>query len=108
MIRIPNLLAIAAIVSLPVLTIEGVQILRQPAKRPDKYKINFEPQPPQDYVPRFQNVALAPMCPRSAESPLPVSESTSEYDHCPKCQAGVFFQREDKLTCSYCEAEKQG
>jgi hypothetical protein len=108
MIRITNLLGIVAIASLPVLTIEGVQALKQSPKRPDKYKINFEAQPPQDYVPRFQNVALAPTCPRVLEAPTSISEGASEYDHCPKCQAGVFFRREDKLVCSYCEVEKQG
>lgn len=31
------------------------------------------------------------------------SEDQKPYDHCPKCRMGVFFSKEYKMTCSYCE-----
>lgn len=111
MIRITNILVVAAIITLPTLAIDGVQALRQPPKKDKKIKIEIKPA--YEVVNRFQNVALAPVCPRSADSfpdtPTSATDNTEEHDHCPHCRMGVFFHRaEGNLTCSYCEAEKQG
>lgn len=64
--------------------------------------------PVPDGYDKFRNVALQPNCPRSSDiiSSSVSLDSVQENDHCPSCSAGVFFNRGDKLTCSYCEIEK--
>lgn len=75
-----------------------------------KSKIVIPVQPAQDYLKKFNNVASAPVCPRSSEVPeQTASESASEHEHCPHCRLGIFFRRtNDTVSCSYCEVEKQG
>lgn len=95
------------LVDVPTSAIETVQSLKKP-----KPKIVIPIQPPQDYIKKFTNVALAPTCPRTidvSESLSSSSETASEHEHCPSCKMGVFFRRDSEtMSCSYCEIEKQG
>ena len=69
-------------------------------------KVLFKPDQVGDFVPKHYNVAQATVCPRvlTPSDPI-VAREGAEFDHCPHCNMGVFFQHENKLSCSYCEKE---